>query len=71
MVVGYTDVGIVVGEVDVSVVIRVCAVLVAFEVEVLHVTPLSLTKKFCDRQCNLVYTFVSFTDMTYTDKKSV
>ena len=31
MVVGYTDVGIVVGEVDVSVVIRVCAVLVAFE----------------------------------------
>ena len=46
MVVGYTDVGIVVGEVDVSVVIRVCAVLVAFEVEVLHVTPLSLTKSF-------------------------
>ena len=36
-----------------------------------RVTPLSLTKKFCDRQCNLVSTFASFTDTTYTDKKSV
>ena len=33
------------------------------------VTPLTLTKKFRDRQCNLVSTFVSFTDTSYTDKR--